>query len=462
MSDKLKLILTDTFTISLSWTSYYIFCVQGGWLTYSADPEFMMPMLVICFFWLTVFFLFGLYRSWYTKSRIDEFIALLKATTFGTLTLFFAIFIDDNGVGSPTHTRLLIVIYWGLMILHVGGGRLLIHSFQRRLLEVGVGRRNAVIIGMNERAFELFEMVSQHRGLGYDVIGFVPTEKHGNSTITPPVPILGSITELPSILDSYSVEDVLIALDSSEHDKLLEIIGSCNGHDVSMKIMPDMYDIISGQARTNQIYGFPLIEVMPELMPPWEHAVKRALDFTVALVVVVIGFPLWVLVAIAIKFDSKGPIFYKQDRVGRDGKVFKMVKFRSMDELAEAESGPVWANKRDPRITRVGKWLRKLRLDEIPQLLNILEGDMSLVGPRPERPFFVEKFTREVPLYNRRLKVRPGLTGWAQVKHKYDETIDDVKKKVQYDLFYIENMSLRMDFKIILRTIAVVLRGKGQ
>ena len=233
-------------------------------------------------------------------------------------------------------------------------------------------------------------------------------------------------------------------------------------HAVSMKIIPDLYDIISGQARTNEIYGFPLIEIMPEIMQPWERTIKRAIDIVVSSLILFLGLPVWLLVALAIKLDSHGPIFYTQERMGKDGKRFKIAKFRSMNHDAEAESGPTWAGKQDPRVTRVGKYLRKARLDEIPQLINVLDGDMSLVGPRPERPYFVEQLSREIPLYMRRLKVRPGITGWAQVKHKYDESVDDVRKKVQYDLFYIENMSLRMDLKILFRTISVVLLGKGR
>ena len=188
---------------------------------------------------------------------------------------------------------------------------------------------------------------------------------------------------------------------------------------------------------------------------------KRLFDILISFLILILTFPLLVIIGIAIKLDSEGPVFYKQERCGIGGKIFKIYKFRTMKKDAEKLSGPVWSQKNDPRITRVGKFLRKVRMDELPQMLNILKGEMSLVGPRPERPFFVEKFALEIPYYKRRLRVKPGVTGWAQVKHKYDENIEDVKTKLKFDLFYIENMSLRMDLKILIRTIFVVLFGKG-
>jgi exopolysaccharide biosynthesis polyprenyl glycosylphosphotransferase len=200
---------------------------------------------------------------------------------------------------------------------------------------------------------------------------------------------------------------------------------------------------------------------MPELMPEWEKKLKRIFDLIVSFLILIVSSPVIIVTSIAIKIDSKGPMFFKQERMGQDGKVFNILKFRSMIKDAEKYTGPVWSQKDDPRVTRVGRLVRKLRIDEIPQMYNVLKGQMSIVGPRPERPYFVEKLSQEIPYYKRRLKVRPGITGWAQVKHKYDESIEDVKVKLRYDLFYIENMSLRMDFKIMLRTIWVVLFGKG-
>ena len=356
---------------------------------------------------------------------------------------------------------MIIIGYWTLVTGFVGTGRFLQHTFQRRLLEAGIGLHNTLIVGWSEKAIRLFENVQHYPALGYKVVGFVSVTNVPVENAYAGVPIFPRVEELTALIDRHDVKDLLIALDSTEHDRLLSVIGASNSHDVSIKIIPDLYDIISGQARTNQIYGFPLIEIMPELMQPWEHAVKRTIDIMVAAVVLLVGLPVWLLVALVIRLDSKGSVFYMQERVGKDEKHFRIVKFRSMYKDAETISGPVWANKGDPRVTRAGKILRKLRIDEMPQLINVLDGDMSLVGPRPERPYFVEQLSREIPLYRRRLKVRPGITGWAQVKHKYDENIEDVRKKVEYDLYYIENMSLRMDFKILLNTIAVVVLGKG-
>ena len=292
---------------------------------------------------------------------------------------------------------MLILAYWGIMVFTTGTGRVLFRTARRRLLAAGVGLRNALIVGWNDKAKNLYDLVLLHPALGYRVIGFVKLDKRKSGVEYKGTRLLGTTDDLPSLIERHSVKDILIALESADHDKLLDVISHCNGHDVSMKILPDMYDIISGQARTNQIYGFPLIEIMPEIMQPWEQSMKRLTDIFASLFILFFSSPLWVLISIAIKMDTPGPVVYSQERVGKDGKIFKMHKFRSMRSDAEKESGPVWAPQNDNRVTKVGRFLRNSRLDEIPQFINVLDGDMSLVGPRPERPFFVDKLSKEIP-----------------------------------------------------------------
>jgi exopolysaccharide biosynthesis polyprenyl glycosylphosphotransferase len=460
--EKLILLLVDFLTINGAWVLYYFIRIKSGWISlYVAEPELLRPLAVVYVYWLLLFLFFGLYRSWYAHSRFDEFATVFKTVTFGTLVLFFIVFVDDTATRSPVHSRLLILIYWFVLLVVVGTGRMAVRSFQRHLLEAGIGVRNSLIVGWSDKARELYDMVKRYPALGYRVIGFVRTDSSRSSSTYRGVPILGSIETIQQTIADHDVREVLIALDSGEHDKLLRVIERCDSQQIGLKIVPDLYDIISGQARTNQIYGFPLIEIMPRLMPAWEKSAKRLIDIVVSLLILLVLLPFSILIAILIRLESKGPIFYVQDRVGKDGKIFKMLKFRSMYHEAEKHSGPVWANRRDPRVTKVGRIIRKAHFDEVPQLVNVLEGDMSLVGPRPERPYFVEQLSREIPIYYRRLRVRPGLTGWAQVKHKYDESVDDVRVKLRYDLFYIENISLRMDMKILLTTIYTVLLGKG-
>jgi len=240
------------------------------------------------------------------------------------------------------------------------------------------------------------------------------------------------------------------------------VIDQVDVPDVSVKILPDFYQMIIGLNRTNQIFGLPLIDVVPDPMPSWERGTKRLFDISLSLLILIVLSPLMLLVALLVKLTSKGPAIFAQERVGRYGKPYVMYKFRTMISDAEKHTGPVWATENDPRITPLGRFMRKTRLDELPQLFNVLKGEMSFVGPRPERAHFVDQFKKEIPLYSRRLRVRPGITGWAQVKWKYDANLEDVKEKTKYDLFYVENMSLRMDLKILLNTLITVFTGKGQ
>jgi len=330
----------------------------------------------------------------------------------------------------------------------------MIRSLQRNLLQKGIGLRNTLIIGNGEKAIELNSMIGRFPQLGYRILGYISLNNDAMKNT------LGKLENIQDVIKENDVSEILIALEPSEKAKLIDIIRYCTEEKVNLKILPDMYEIVSGMAKTNQIYGVPLIEIMPDIMTPAGKLTKRIIDIILSALTLLILSPLLILTSALIKLDTKGPVLYKQVRVGRKGEEFIMLKFRSMFANAE-EYGPEWSGENDERITRVGRFIRKTYLDEIPQMLNVLKNEMSLIGPRPERPFFVEQLKKEIPYYYKRLTVKPGITGWAQIKHKYDESLEDVKTKLQYDFYYIENMSLKLDFKIMINTIIVILLMKG-
>jgi exopolysaccharide biosynthesis polyprenyl glycosylphosphotransferase len=425
------------------------------------EPVLLFSLIAIYAYWLLIFTFVGMYRAWFASSRFDEMTTLFKATFVGIFLLFFLIFYDDASHNVVSSSRFLIIIYWVLLLTFVGTGRILLRSIQRRLLINGFGRKNALIVGYNKKAFEMHNTIDTHKALGLDVIAFVGVSDENVGKVHNSIKVVDTITNIKNVIEKYNISEIILALEKHEGDIMLDVVAACDSNNVSIKIMPDLYEIISGQARTSQLYGVPLINISSELMPEWEKKIKRLMDIVISILILIFSLPIIIITSVAIKLESTGPIFYRQERSGLNGKVFKMIKFRSMRSDAEKLSGPVWSTKDDPRITKIGRFIRKVRIDEIPQMINVLSGAMSLVGPRPERPFFVEKLSLEIPFYKRRLKVRPGVTGWAQVKHKYDENVEDVKEKLRYDLFYIENMSLSNDLKILFRTVFVVIFGQG-
>ncbi len=420
--------------------------------------------------WMLMLWFGGLYRDWYNKSPFAEYAGIAKVTFAGCAMLLVVFFVADDASASELPARLKVFLYWVVLLVFLVVGRLSARSVQRRLREKGVIALKTLVMGDPTRVTALLKAVESASAWGYVVqtIGLVSgSAKDFTREIDSQTTVLqfnpdNSLSELKEILDSSDLDVVLVSMETTSHDTLLSIASLCDERNIQMKIVPDLYEIFSGQARTSQIYGTPLIEVSPRLMQPWEEAAKRLLDIVVSICVLVFGAPVWIASAIAVKLDSRGPVVFKQERCGRDGKTFVLYKLRSMTTDAE-KSGPQWATMNDPRVTKVGKFLRKTHIDEVPQFWNVLLGEMSLVGPRPERPYYVEKFTQDIPYYPRRLRVRPGITGWHQVKYtSYSETLDDVRDRLRFDFFYIENMSFRLDLEILVRTFFRVLKGHGQ
>ncbi len=441
---------------------------EWGWLAdpvFSPDPSATtIANILLSAFWLVVFTFFGLYRERYASSRFDEMVTVIKVVTIGILVLFFVLFIDTLDSYSA---RTIVVFYWGVVIVFVALGRVIVRSVQKVFILRGKGLHRALIVGWSDVLDSLHKEVARYPEAGLDIVGAVRLTRDQNGDLNGE-PEGGwtssgrNVSDLPRLIDELDIQDVLIALGPNDGEELMEVLRLTDGKPVTLKLVPNFYSIIGGMARTEHMYGLPLIEVLPEPMQAWEQSLKRLIDLIVSLVVLVVGLPAWILIGVLVRLTSPGPAIYKQRRIGQKGREFTMFKFRTMRKDAEAATGPVWASEDDPRYTAMGRWLRKTRIDEVPQFFNVLRGDMSLVGPRPERPFFVEKLAKEIPLYSRRHRVKPGITGWAQVKWKYDTSLEDVQQKVKYDLFYIENMSLRRDLQILFRTVYTALRGSGR
>ncbi|GMQ80662.1 MAG: undecaprenyl-phosphate glucose phosphotransferase [Rhodothermia bacterium] len=477
MSRRTELIfLLAADALALAWANLIWYWSRFNWGWFS-DPVFApdtgyvwILVSLLTLYWLVLFLVYGMYRERYAASRFDELVSLAKVVTFGILVLFFLLFIENLDAYSA---RSNLFFYFAAVFVLVATGRVFVRSVQKLLILRGYGLHRTLIVGWSDILDQLYEEVARYPEAGLDIVGALRLKRQ---MVPSPVGIepedgdlpstdsdnLSSIQELPKLIDDLDIQDVLIALGADDGGSLMEVLRLCDGKSVSLKLVPDFYTIIGGMARTEHMYGLPLIEVLPEPMQAWEESLKRLLDLMISGTVLVVGLLLWSVIGVMIRLTSSGPAIYRQYRVGQHGREFVMYKFRTMRNDAEAKTGPVWAAEDDPRYTRFGRWLRKWRIDEIPQMWNVFKGDMSLVGPRPERPFFVEKFSPQIPLYSRRHRVKPGITGWAQVKWRYDSSLDDVRQKVKFDLFYIENMSFRRDLQILFRTVYTAIRGAGR
>jgi exopolysaccharide biosynthesis polyprenyl glycosylphosphotransferase len=420
------------------------------------SPEILWVVWSVLY-WIILFGLNDLYHIEWDTSRIDAIFSILKIGFLGTLFLLLLSFEIPFLNFLPKRY----FVYYGLLIFGgVSLGRVWLISLLKRRGVLEFKKRSTLIIGASERAQNIAARIRKVPELKYDLKGYIDNHANGNvGKLIDGLPILGDYQKIDEIIKKEKIKEVIIALDDADRDGLMDLIALLNQSNVSIKLAPYFYNLLSG-FRTSHVYGVSLIKFFGSNMRTWQWIFKRGIDIIISLGVLLILLPVWLVMSILIVLDSKGPIFYRQKRVGKNKRMYAVIKFRSMVKDAEDLTGPKWASKDDPRVTRVGRFLRRTGLDEIPQFVNVLFGDMSIVGPRPERPYFVSELEQTIQFYSRRLIVKPGITGWAQIKHKYDESVDDVREKLRYDLYYIENMSTLLDLKIIVQTILIGMRKR--
>lgn len=424
------------------------------------DIKLTLGIIVLPLAWIALYASTGYYRDIFRRSRLREVQQTFVASLTGVLIIFFTLLLDDS-VSSYKDYYLSIGTLFLAHFVPTLTGRLAISTRTIVRIQQRKWGYNTVLVGNGVSASKLFSELEQaKKSEGFFIKGFL-TGDNGPKMSLNSLPNLGNWSDLPRTIRDYNIEDVIICMDDKDHDKVPEIVNLVQNEDVHLKILPDSYGMVLGMVKMNNILGAMLVEVDFEVMPQWQKSAKRFFDIVLSSIALILSLPLFLLLALCIAADSRGPIFYKQERIGYRGKPFFIYKFRSMRADAE-QSGPQLSKENDSRITRTGKFLRKTRLDELPQFFNVLKGDMSIVGPRPERKYFIDQIVKKTPYYVRLHRIKPGITSWGQVKFGYAENVDQMVERMKYDILYLENMSLGLDLKIMIYTVLIMIQGRGK
>jgi exopolysaccharide biosynthesis polyprenyl glycosylphosphotransferase len=460
-------IILDWLSATLSWLGLFFFrknyieaSKHGYEIPINHDDNLLLGILLVPAFWITLYAVSGYYNYIFRRSRLKELQHTFNASVIGVLFLFFTLILDDS-ISNYRDYYLSVAILFGFhfsatLLFRLAVVTKTIHNVKNR-----VWGYNTLIVGCGERALNLYqELNSAKKSEGFFIKGFVKIQD--DCTLSEVgARILGDWRELPELIQEHQVEDIILCTESGENEQITAIIDCVQNENIHLKIMPDQYSLVLGMVKMNNILGAMLVEVDFEVMPTWQKVLKRTIDIIASSLALILLSPIFVVLSILVKMDSRGPIFFTQPRIGLRGKLFNIIKFRSMKMNAEA-NGPQLSHDQDDRRTKIGVFLRQSRLDELPQFFNVFMGQMSLVGPRPEREFFKDQIIAKAPIYQRLQRIKPGITSWGQIKYGYASNVEEMIDRMKYDILYLENMSLGLDFKIMLYTLLIMVQGRGK